>query len=220
MWNLLFQLVLLPLPWMVRRWLLVRGLGWRIHPTARVGHSLILVRSLQMAPRSRIGHLNFMRNHRRVVLNEGANIGHMNWISAGPAEGEFGFDAKRDPCLILGDEAAITSRHLIDCTDRVEIGAYAILAGYRSQILTHGIDVVAGRQDCAPVKIGPFAFVGTGVVVLMGARVPERSLVSAGSVVLKGELPTGWLLAGVPARPVRPLPADAGFMTRRTGRVT
>jgi hypothetical protein len=48
--------------------------------------------------------------------------------------------------------------HLLDCTDRIEIGRLSTIAGYRSIIITHGIDYVNSRQICRPIKIGDFCY--------------------------------------------------------------
>ncbi|RYG59011.1 MAG: gamma carbonic anhydrase family protein [Alphaproteobacteria bacterium] len=51
--------------------------------------------------------------------------------------------------------------------------------------------------------------VGMGSVVLDGALVQTRSMVAAGAVVSPGKVvETGWLWAGVPARPMRKLTED------------
>lgn len=51
--------------------------------------------------------------------------------------------------------------------------------------------------------------VGMNATVLDGATVQTRSMVAAGAVVAPGKvIETGWLWAGVPARPVRKLTED------------
>jgi len=50
------------------------------------------------------------------------------------------------------------------------------------------------------------ALIGMGAVALNGARVGREALLAAGALLAEGrEVPAGWLAAGVPARPVRPL---------------
>lgn len=43
--------------------------------------------------------------------------------------------------LILEESAGITSRHYIDCNGGVYIGAFTTVAGIKSQILTHSINI-------------------------------------------------------------------------------
>jgi carbonic anhydrase/acetyltransferase-like protein (isoleucine patch superfamily) len=55
-------------------------------------------------------------------------------------------------------------------------------------------------------EIGEQALVGNGSTLLDHARVGPRTLVAAGSVVTPGtELPGGMVVAGIPARPTKPI---------------
>ena len=105
-------------------------------------------------------------------------------------------------------------------SERIEIGAYTTIAGYRSQFMTHAIDVRENRQDAAPIAIGEYCFVGTEVVVLGGARLPDRSVLGAKALLNRAATAPGWLYAGVPARPVKALPADAKYFQRKEGFVS
>jgi acetyltransferase-like isoleucine patch superfamily enzyme len=219
--RLLIALVAAVLPRPINRWLLVRGLGHPIHPTARIGLSLILVRRLEMGPNSRIGHLNVLKGLQLVRLGAHASIGRNNWIYGFPLghPRHFAHIQSRDPSLIVGDHAAITSRHLIDCTERVSIGDFSTVAGYDTQILTHSIDVYRGRQHAEPVNIGRYCFVGTDCCILGGAALPDYCVLAAKSLLrIAHELPYR-VYAGVPTREVAELPADAGYLTRTRGYV-
>ena len=77
----------------------------------------------------------------------------------------------------------ITVAHEIDCSDRVEIGDYSSLAGFRCTVLTHSLNLVRDRFVTGPVEIGAHAAVMSGSTLLSGTRVPSRSVVSADSVV-------------------------------------
>ncbi|SFK15694.1 transferase hexapeptide (six repeat-containing protein) [Streptomyces pini] len=61
-----------------------------------------------------------------------------------------------------------------------------------------------GRQwpRSAPVEIGAGSWLGTGAVVLPGARLGRNTVVAAGSVV-RGEVPDHAVVAGAPAKVVR-----------------
>jgi carbonic anhydrase/acetyltransferase-like protein (isoleucine patch superfamily) len=53
------------------------------------------------------------------------------------------------------------------------------------------------------------ARIGIGAIVLNGAVVEEGAQVGAGAVVAPGKVvPAGWLVMGVPAKPVRQMSAD------------
>jgi acetyltransferase-like isoleucine patch superfamily enzyme len=115
--------------------------------------------------------------------------------------------------LVVDRRGAITSRHYIDCSGDVSVGAFTVVAGVRSTILTHQIDVVESRQTVAPVAIGDYCFIGSNCRITPGSAIPDRCVTAMGSVVV-GELPQpGMLYAGVPARPVKEL-GDATFFNR------
>jgi acetyltransferase-like isoleucine patch superfamily enzyme len=154
-----------------------------------------------------------------VALGEQALIHRSNWITGLPVGNarHFRHRTDRDPALVLGAHAAITKSHHVDCCDRVEIGAFATVGGYGSQLLTHAIDLARNRQDAAPITIGEYCFVGTDVVILGGAKLPARSVLGAKALLNKAHTEAGWLYAGVPAVAVRRVADDAGYFTRATG---
>ena len=153
-------------------------------------------------------------------LREHAFVGNGNWITGYPpgSSGHFSQQPDRRPELILGRHAAITNRHLIDCTATVSIGAYTTFAGFSSQILTHSIDLASSRQAASPVTIGEYCFVGTNSVLLGGSVLPDRSVLGAKSLLNKVFKETGTLYGGVPAKPISALPVEQmAYFRRETG---
>ena len=94
---------------------------------------------------------------------------------------------------------------------------FTTIAGYGSQLMTHSIDLVENRQDAAPIAIDEYCFVGTDVVILGGSQLPARSVLGAKALLNKCFVETGWLYAGVPARPIRAVPANAKYFSRADG---
>lgn len=216
----LFQLLLVLLPWSLRRPLLVRWFNFELHPTSRVGLSWVFPDRLVLGPHARIGNLTMVKGLALVHVGEHGIIGNLNWISGfplGTGSPHFAHQPERQPELHVGAHAAITHRHLIDCTARVSIGAFSTFAGFASQILTHSIDLPTNRQSSAPVTVGERCFVGTNCVLLGGAALPDRSVLGAKSLLNKAYPNPGQLYGGVPARPLGPLPADAAYFHRETG---
>jgi acetyltransferase-like isoleucine patch superfamily enzyme len=119
--------------------------------------------------------------------------------------------------LIVGNHAAITHRHLIDCTDEVSVGAYSIVAGFQSQLLTHSIDLTESRQSCRPIRIGNYCFVGTNCVVLGGSSLPDYAVVGANSLLNDAYTESYMLYGGVPAKPIKELEKNAKFFLRSEG---
>ncbi len=215
----LFRLCVVLLPWVLRRHVLKNFYGYQIHPSARIGWSWIFPEQLIMGEGARIGNLNVAIHLARLELGPHALVERRNWITGFPAGDarHFSHRTDRDPALVLGAHGAITKNHHFDCTDRIEIGAFTTIAGYASQFMTHSIDVTQNRQDASPIAIGEYCFVGTAVVVLGGARLPARCVLGAKALLNKSHIEAGWLYAGVPAAPIKQLPADAAYFRRTTG---
>jgi acetyltransferase-like isoleucine patch superfamily enzyme len=208
------------LPWAIRRRFLESQFGYSLHPTSRIGFAWIAPRHLVMEEGSRIGHLNVCKNIDLLHLGAHSIIGQLNWITGFPSGGNsrhFRHQTDRRPELIVGAHAGISSRHLIDCTAHVQIGAFATLAGFRSQLLTHSIDLAAGRQSSEPIDIGEYCFIGTNSVVLGGSSLPHHSFLGAKSLLnKKWEMPYQ-LYGGVPAKPLKPLPQEIEYFRRKEG---
>ncbi|MFJ6752651.1 MULTISPECIES: acyltransferase [unclassified Streptomyces] len=73
-------------------------------------------------------------------------------------------------------------------------------------------DVPVGKQwpRTEPVSIGSGSWIGTGAVILPGARLGRNVVVAAGAVV-RGEVPDHAVVAGAPARIVRSWDPEAGW---------
>jgi acetyltransferase-like isoleucine patch superfamily enzyme len=111
--------------------------------------------------------------------------------------------------LALGEDVHVGRDCFLDLKDRIEIGDRATLS-MRVTVLTHldvGASALSKRgyaPSHAPVKIGADAYVGAGATLLAGATIGEGALVAAGALV-RGDVPPGTLVAGVPARTIRKL---------------
>jgi hypothetical protein len=215
----LLQLLALFLPWSLRRRALGALFGYRIDPGARIGWAWIDPEQLEMGPGSAIGHLTVCKGLALLALDSHATIGRGNWITGYRRGGarHFLHQPDRAPQLRLGAHAAITNRHLIDCTHRVELGPFSTFAGFRSQILTHSIDLSACRQSSAPITIGRYCFVGTGCTLLGGAALPDYSVLAAMSLLNQPQTATHRLYGGVPAKDLGPLDESLGYFKRTVG---
>jgi acetyltransferase-like isoleucine patch superfamily enzyme len=217
--KLIVCVVTLPLPWGLRRILLQLFCGYSLHPTSRIGLSLVYPDELVMGERASIGHLTVCKGLHRLHLGAHATIGRGNWITGFPAANKTFFTHQKDrvPELIIGAQSAITHRHIIDCTSAVHIGEFTTVAGFRSQILTHSIDLMDCRQSSAPVRIGDYCFVGTDCVILGGSTLPSYSALGAKSLLNKTHTEAHCLYAGVPARPVKSLGSEMKYFQREMG---
>lgn len=211
------------LPWPVRRRVLERVFGYSLHPSSHIGVAWVYPENLVLCAHARIGHLTVCKGLQRVTLEPFATIGRLNWITGFPASadgtGHFAGELDRKPELIVREHAAITNRHIVDCTNSVTIGRFSTVAGFRTQILTHSVVLAASRQGSRPVLIGEYCFVGTASVLLPGSSLPSHSVLGAGSVLTCAQTEPYHLYSGVPARPVRALAPDLAYFSRLEGYV-
>ena len=218
-WRLALNIVLIFLPWKLRRAAFIWFFGYQIDRTAFIGRSLILCRQLSMGPKSIIGPLNIIRRVDKVTLAASASIGSMNWISAIPMAHPMSLkkDVARVSELSLGEHASITNRHILECSDRIYIGAFSTVGGWRSQLITRGLDIKENRQAVSPLTIGRYCLVGTGSILLKGAYLPDYSVLAAGSVLAGKMAETYSIYSGVPAARVRALDPTASYFLRTVG---
>lgn len=197
--------------------------GYKIGRRVRLGLSVIDAGECVIGDDVRVGHLNLFVGVGRLVLGEHVRVGHLNVVRGG-WEVRLGRWAEIirlneinsipdpevvnpiEPVFSMGDGSVVTTGHKIDFTDRVEIGRRSILGGRNSSLWTHN------RQRTRPVRVGDFAYIGSEIRVAPGGVIPSRCIVGIGSVVtgrLEGE---HVLIAGVPARVVKPLSEDDRFL--------
>lgn len=213
-----FCLLGLLLPWPIRRRLMIVLFGFELHPSSHIGLSWVLPQKLVMGKGATIGHLNMIRGLDKLELDDYARIGRYNWIygASGADPTLFRFGRPRASELIMGRGSGIVKRHLIDCTNKVTIGSYALVAGSRSLLLTHSIDLEKGVQDSAPIDVGAYSFVGASCTILGGAALPDQSVLGAMSLLNRAHTDRLTLYAGVPAEPRKTLDEnDAWFADRR-----
>jgi len=165
---------------------------------SRIGHfnAVLGVGKLQAGRCARVGLMNIIRGGERVLLGDYSEVMRLNVLNAIPDH-----DCTTEPQSVLevGAGTVITSGHRIDFTDRVTLGKNVIIGGRNSSLWTHN------RQETAPIEIGDFCYLGSEVRLAPGAKLPDECILGLGSV-LTGEIKEpGSLVAGVPAKVVRPL---------------
>lgn len=216
---ILLQVLFMFLPWALRRRLLGRVFGYRLHPTSRIGFAIVYPSLLVMEEGARIGHGTVCRNIGLLQLGPHASIGTANWIGGHPERDAryFRHEPERRSALLLGEHAAITTRHIIDATNTISIGRFATVAGFRSQLLTHSIDLHSSRQSSGPILIGQYCFVGTAVVVLKDSILPDYCVLGAMSLLNCAYEEPYALYAGVPARKIKAVSSGLLYFQREEG---
>jgi len=183
----------------------------QIEDDVRIGHLNVIigVQKLTMGDHVRIGHLNIIRGGEEVRLGRYSEIMRMNEINSIPEP-----DAVNpvEPRFMLGAGSIVTTGHKIDFTDRVDIGRRTIIGGRNSSLWTHN------RQRTRPINIGEFAYVGSEIRMAPGSAIPSRCIVGIGSVITSEIDAEEWLIAGVPAKPIKELGSEDRFLIERRTR--
>jgi carbonic anhydrase/acetyltransferase-like protein (isoleucine patch superfamily) len=104
-------------------------------------------------------------------------------------------------CVVRGDDAPLSIGTRTNVQDLTMIHADTGAPNVIGEEVTIG-----HRCVLHGVRIGDRSLIGMGAVLLGGSTVGEEALVAAGAVVREGfEVPSGMLVAGVPAKLIRPL---------------
>lgn len=181
----------------------LRLMGHEVEDGVSIGPSFVWSH-LRLSSGASIGPLNVIKVE-ELRMGPLASIGTMNWLTSPSAARRERFrdsSFRGEGVLVLLEGAAITSRHLVDVTSSVTVGRGSIVAGYRSQLITHAVDLHAVRQKSACIRIGDGCFLGTGCIVLPGILFPPGSVLAAGSVLVGSPKVSG-LYGGSPARLLR-----------------
>lgn len=216
LFRLLLNLLVVCLPWKIRRGVLNRFYHYEIHPKARIGFSYIYPKHLVMEEGATIGHLNVAIHLELIHMEKDCTICQRNWITGFPLKDKTKFQRfpNRKPYLIMGKDSAITKQHHIDCTDVVTIGELTVVAGYGSQILSHSTSIEYDDGGCGPITIGHHCFVGTRSIILPNAVLPNYSVLGAGTLLNKSFSEEYALYGGVPAKFLKKEDASYKFFHR------
>lgn len=217
------------LPSRLKILVLRHGFGFQIGKRVHIGFSLFAgVRNCSIGDDVRIGHLNAFVNVRRLEIEEQVKIGFLNLFRGGQGVhiGRYATILRlnvmnshpppeaanpTDPQLRLGEGAVVTSGHWLDFTDRIELGDHSILGGRNSSLWTHN------RQRTRPIIIGSHSYLGSEIRMAPGACVSSCSIVSIGSVLTQRFEEARVVIAGNPARVLRPIrDRDFFLLTHKT----
>ncbi len=204
--------------------------GYKIGKRVRVGFSVIDARECSIADDVQIGHFNLVIGVKKLTIGDHVRIGYLNIIRGGDevSLGRYSEIIRTneinsmlepdvvnpiDPRFLLGEGSIITAGHKIDFTDRVEIGRRSILGGRNSSLWTHN------RQRTRPIEIGSFTYIGSEIRIAPGGTLPSRCIVGIGAVITSELTGDGYLIAGVPAKPIKELTEEDRFLVERKTRV-
>jgi acetyltransferase-like isoleucine patch superfamily enzyme len=157
----------------------------------------------------------------RVVIGAGASLGDRTLLSlrGGTLSIGAGTQVRRLATLQVSGELRIGAGVVLStgliahCAEAVEVGDLTIIGEYStladsSHLRTPPGVPVHHATRTAPVRIGTNCWLGAGVVVAPGVTVGDQCFIGARAVVTR-DVEDGWLVAGVPARPVRKLDLES-----------
>lgn len=159
---------------------LLRTLGWQVGRGVHIGPVFVWsVDDVRLADESRIGSFNVFRGLSLLRLGERSRIGQWNWISAAAPLRLAGASGS----LTIGEHSALTSRHYLDASGGIDVGAFTTIAGVRSTFITHGINWRKGAQTFKRITVGSHSLISSNVNFAPGASVGDRTVIGMGATV-------------------------------------
>lgn len=144
----------------------------------------------------------------QITLGDDVTLsGEQVWIAAGPA---------LDQKLLIGDKSYIGHSVHFVCGMQIAIGRHVLIAnrvvinGYDG----HPLDPFARARnepgEGGPITIGDYAWIGNDAMILKNVSIGKGAVVASGALVTD-DVPDLTVVAGVPARPIRKIPAPEGW---------
>jgi acetyltransferase-like isoleucine patch superfamily enzyme len=136
-------------------------------------------------------------------------IGAQVTMSAGLFGEDLGPKLAQPWALRFGDRCSIgrnsffVSRVGIDIGDDITMAPNVYITDHNHRFDDPSLPIKQQWMTEEPVTIGAGSWLGTGAVILPGARIGKNTVVAAGAVVRGGDYPDYAVLAGVPAKVVK-----------------
>ena len=163
------------------------GYRLRYPRTLTYGHSVVIVGRLKIQEGTRVVLGDRVRVRGRVIINGGGVV-------------TIGADTLLNGCWIGGrTSVTVGAGCLISDCDITDSDFHNLEPSLRHQ--------PPDERTQRPVHLGDNVWVGAHAMVLKGSTVGRDSVVGAGAVV-RGEVPTGVVVVGNPAKVVKHLTAD------------
>lgn len=167
-----------------------------------VWEPMIRARFHRVGARLRAEGLPFITGHARISVGNDCTLGHFNVHSGRWVD---------EPELVIGDHCAIayqvsfTVNRRVVLGDHVGIAAHAFIAdsdGHPTDPERRLTGAPMTAADIKPVTIGHRVWIGRGAHVLKGVTIGDGAVIASGGVVA-GDVPSGALAMGVPARVIK-----------------
>jgi acetyltransferase-like isoleucine patch superfamily enzyme len=145
-----------------------------------------------------IKKIEIARNPWDIFIESAALDNHVVLLTTG--------DRRREPRIVIREGTYINRFTMIDASERIEIGENCMIGPY-CYITDHDHGAEPGEQInqqplvSAPVRLARNVWLGAHVCVLKGVTIGEGAVIGAGAVVTR-DVPSGEIVAGVPARAI------------------
>jgi maltose O-acetyltransferase len=98
---------------------------------------------------------------------------------------------------IIGDHATLDGRAKLTIGNHVDIASEVMFLNSQ-----HDLDDTDFTAIEKPIVVDDYVFIGPRAIILPGVTIGRGAAVAAGAVVTK-DVPPGWIVGGVPAKPIR-----------------
>lgn len=194
-------------------------LHYKIDKSCKIGFSYIDAVYLELGRGSIIGNFNLIKNCNKIVIKENSTILKYNFFKSCKSiiignntvivrDNKFlhndnvgvGFGGN----IIIGNFSTIVNKHYFDLTDDIYIGDKCTIAGNGTEFWTHGFDLGNNRVQ-GQIKLLDNIYIGAGVKFNFGLKVNSNNIVGMGSILTKSINCEGYLIGGIPAKPISKL---------------
>lgn len=171
------------------------------------------------APASHFGARAEVRGGKHIRFGARFSSGSDLWLEAVSSYGEQHFE----PEIIIGDDVSLSNRVHVTAIDSIHIGSGCLFgSGVYLADHNHGTYTGAGGSTPAtapasrplggggPVRIGERVWIGDNAVIVGPVSVGDGAVIGANSVVTH-DVPSGMVVAGVPARPIKHWQMSSGW---------
>jgi acetyltransferase-like isoleucine patch superfamily enzyme len=180
--------------------------------TLRIGERVTFGRAVELEVWA--GGTNVLELDERSFVMDFAHISLRGGsIRLGPhASLRTGVIAKSEGELTLGRYSGLSHFSAVHCAERIELQDYAGTADrvtiVDSEKMIDGGDTYFLDQPLytKPVLIERNTFIASNAVITAGTHIGPNAVVGANAVLTGKEYPGGWIIGGIPAKPLRALP--------------
>lgn len=163
-----------------------------------------------VGPGCRVYHPYYLHNPHLIQIGRGFSARAGLRIEAWSTYG----GQSHDPQVMIGDDVIMNyDVHIgaiatLRIGNNVVVGSHVLITDHSHGYLTAGeTDIPVARRPLyskGPVTIGDNVWIGEGVCILAGVSVGKNAVIGANSVVIR-DVPSGWIVGGVPAKPLMAL---------------